>query len=319
MNRLGRERGFTLIELLVAMVILLFVITAIFRVLNVQIYQTVHQRGITMSRTEAQVGYRVLKWDFLMAGFGTPLDEKPYETVDSLAEESSDAVLLRGAALGLTRRMARWSYRIDYTQDSTSTPIVRFWNDSTRDLRGGDYVLVLSDRRERIAGPIYIASVEYIGGDSLRIYLGEAIESPVYLRVPLGTYFVALDTLGDYKTATYWVDDGVLKRDGTPLLRGVYAFKVHFGLDYDGDGVMDEWLDDLSGVQPLDLRSYMKLTRVSLLIRSKKKSRATIADSLILLPDEALVGEPVDTVVIPESSRKYTFTVISTLLKPRNL
>jgi len=316
----NRDSGFSLIELLISLVILVIVITSIFRLLNIQVFHTVKERGVTLAQTESQLGYRFFKWDFLMAGFGIPLDLAPFSTDDSLSGENSVALLLEGSALGPDRLNARWSYRLDFTQDSTSSPIVRYWADSIRDLKTGDYVMLLSDRKERIGGPYYVSYTELLGGDSMRIYLDQIISTPATIKAPLGSFFIALDTLGSYQNALYWVDDqGILRRGNTPLLDGVIAFKVKFGFDSDGDGLVETWTEDLSDLSPHEIHSNLKITRFSLVVRSKKKGRALTSPEYIIFPDEPMVGEPQDTVEIPVDMRRYSYFVLSTLMRPRNL
>lgn len=314
------DKGFTLIEILIALSMLTIVIIAIFRVLNIQVFHSVEQRGVAISQTESQLGYRFFKWDFLMAGFGASLDLSPFYTDDSLEGENSVALSLRGTALGLDRLNARWSYRLGFTQDSTPAPIIRYWADSTRDIKMGDYIVLLSDRKEKIGGPYYVSYTELLGGDSMRVYLDQIIASPANIRAPLGTYFVALDSVGSYQNVTYWVDDeGTLKRGDTPLLSGVVAFKVKFGFDNDEDGLIDDWREDLEGLTPQQIHSSLKLVRVSMVVRSRKKGKAIISPQLIIFPDEPMVGEPIDTLEISGGMRKYSYFILSTLLRPRNL
>ncbi len=316
---ISKNDGFSLLELMVALGVLTIVIASIFKVLNVQISHTVKERSVTLSQTEAELSYSFFKWDFLMAGFGVPVTSAPFRTEDSLFGDHTTSIVLTGSALGPSRNNARWSYRVDFTQDSTSTPIVRFWNDTTRDLRMGDYVMLLSDRKEVIGGPYYIAYTEQRGSDSLLIQLDQLIAAPANIRAPIGSYFIALDSLGNYRSITYQVENEVLKRDDTPILENVVAFKVKFGFDDDGDGLIETWRESLSGLSASQIHSNLRLTRVSLVVRSKKKGRALISPQTIVFPDEPIVGEPVDTLELTHEERKYSYFVVTTLLRPRNL
>lgn len=233
-----RTSGMTLVELMVSLVILMIVLGAVYSILNLQQTKSIQVTRTTVLQTDAQVAFTLVKWDLLLAGLGYP-----YELQDALqlSNIGSDATL-KGVGLGFEMNRTQWSYLLDDV-DGSSLP-VRRWDDSLANFQIGDTVIIINEVRKAIHQDLIITGIDTftyydpiwnIATPGFNLHIGPSITARAGLMVfrrNSDTYNAGL---------TYTLSGDTLMRGNEALLTNVEAIQFRYGIDNDGDGIVESW------------------------------------------------------------------------------
>jgi len=235
------RKGMTLVELMVSMVILMIVLGAVYSIMSIQQTRATNVSKTAVLQTDAQVAFTLLKWDLLMVGLGYPFTRSDAIFVPA----GGSNVLLKAVGLGFEMNRARWSYVLTHAFGEPQTELLlRRWADTLSNFRGGDTVLMLDANREPIYQNIVIADVETtFYYDTLwerdipaqRIFLSGAV------AIDYGTIVFQRSSTPYYSALTYTSLNDTLKRGNEVLLTNVEAIQFRYGIDQNGDGVVETW------------------------------------------------------------------------------
>jgi prepilin-type N-terminal cleavage/methylation domain-containing protein len=235
---IDQNHGMTLVELLVSLVILMIVLGAVYSILNLQQTKSIQVTRTTVLQTDAQVAFTLIKWDLLLAGLGYPFEQQ-----DALQlTNAGGGVTLKAVGLGFEMNRSQWSYLLD---DVAGTILpVRRWNDSLANFQIGDTVMIMSEVR----GPMYY-DLTITGLDTFTYYdpiwnlptraLRLYIAGPIAARAGLMVFKRDANTY--YSGLNYTLSGDTLMRGNEPLLTNVEAIQFRYGIDTDGDQIVDAW------------------------------------------------------------------------------
>lgn len=234
------SQGMTLVELLVSLVILMVVLGAVYSILHLQQTKSSQVTRTTVLQTDAQVAFTLVKWDLLLAGLGFPFGR---QDAFQLSNNGGD-VTLRATGLGFEMNRTQWSYLLDNVNGSVLP--VRRWSDSLSYFSVGDTVMIMSEVRDPVHTDLIVTGIDTftyfdpIWGqktDGHRVQ----VDRPIRARAGLMVFKRNADT---YNTGvTYSLAGDTLMRGNEALLTNVEAIQFRYGVDSDGDGVIENWRD----------------------------------------------------------------------------
>lgn len=347
------KRGLTLIELMVALFILSLIISAIFAVYisNLQIYKSEVKTAET--QMEKIVTLEVVRRDVVHAGYGLPWNPDPQPAYTEAA--SVPASNYNDAPTGVPRAFVMGNNAVDGISDYlVMKSALATFNDTTGkwglsnggsswdpeamgeggDFGSSDYVIIV----EAVGRDLYM------DGDDNWCFQGDALgaetpadEDTVYLiygvrnggvpRMPFNRVDYYLSTANlptQCNPNTYVLNRATINHaDGTrtvaPVLSCVRDFQVAFGLDADGDGIIDAggWSStlptDASGV-----RRQVKEVRVFVLYQEGQRfnTKRTDADSINL--GDADTGT-LSTVALSTEDKDYRWKILKVAVRPLNM
>jgi hypothetical protein len=235
-----RRSGMTMVELLVSLVILMIVLGAVYSILNLQQTRSAKVARTAIMQTDAQVAFTLVKWDLLLAGLGYPFGK---DDAIQVSNSGSD-VTLRAVGLGFEMNRTQWSYLLDNVTGA-NLPI-RKWDDSLANFEIGDTIMIMSEVRDPIHQDLIITNIDTftyfdpIWGQptpALRLNVG----APIAARAGLMVFKRHTDTY--YNGLTYTLTGDTLMRGNEALLADVEAIQFRYGIDTDGDDIVDVWRD----------------------------------------------------------------------------
>ncbi len=241
--------GMTLVELMVSLVILMLVLGAVYSILNIQQTRATQVGRTTIMQTDAQVAFTLVKWDLLLAGLGYPYSQQDAVQLLQVDGINGAGIGLKAVGLGFEMNRAHWSYLVA----SADGPdiYVRRWADTLANFENGDTIVILDALRNPIGGyeNLVITNdprhdtlwyVDSLWGDSIpasRINVG------ISVSVPQGSMIFKRNSGIYYGGLTYTVSNDTLKRGTEALLNNVEAIVFRYGIDTDGDRIIDTWTD----------------------------------------------------------------------------
>jgi len=244
------KKGMTLVEVLVSLVILSFLLAAVFTILNLQTVKSANVRKTTIHQTDAQVALTLLKWDLASAGLAYPKTDTAIVDLDG-AVNDPDTIILRGVGLGFEAARTKWSWLLDKV--SGVNALVRAWGgeDSVLNFAGGEQIIVL-DRDRNILNPPGVLTIVSVAPDTFIGPTGDSIPAlDLTLNMSLssiaGMVVITIDTLIYDPGLMVYVDvaNKTLMRGNEVLLDNVEDLQLAYGTDTDGDEIIDTWQDFL--------------------------------------------------------------------------
>lgn len=232
--------GMTMVELLVSLVILMIVLGAVYSILNLQQTRSAKVARTAVMQTDAQVAFTLVKWDLLLAGLGYPYAQ---EDAIQLSNSGND-VTLKAVGLGFEMNRTQWSYLLDNV--SGTTVPVRRWDDNLSNFQIGDTIMIASELRDPVHRNLIIANIDtftYLdpvwGNPTRALRLNVGI--PISARAGLLVFKRNADTY--FNGLTYTLSGDTLMRGNEALLTDVEAMQFRYGIDTDGDDIIDQWGD----------------------------------------------------------------------------
>jgi hypothetical protein len=253
----------------------------------------------------------------------------------SFTVNHSDYLVVKSALVGMKEAAGKWT-----TLSNAGT--TRSWTPGEENLAGGDYVIVLrlggaDTRRRSLVNPsspyVQFASVS-ASGDYLPVepYISNVIYG-IDNQLPIRPF----------NRADYYIDNsdvpqrcapntGVLVKAvvdqntaGTtstvlPLLDCVADLKVVYGLDLNGDGVVDGYADDLSSIgagatAAERIRAQVAEVRVHILAQEGQRDDSYRTPTNTIFVGSESHGRDVDV----SGYTNYRWKVYSIVVKPKNL
>ncbi len=255
-----KRKGITLIELLVSLGILGILLGAVFVVYRAQLRTASTQRSLSQVQTDIQQALNIMKWDLLMAGYGTPSNVIPVAGVNRT--DGSDQLILQSTGF-IVGGTTRWSFTMDIFAGNEI--IVRRWGDERVDLQVGDRIIVMDDRKKPIiTTPLLITAREPLTYNRLPAY---RITLTGNVQTASGN-FVYVVPGGQLQTVTYSVQNNTLLRNGQPFLNDVEDFQVSYWVDLNSNGREDanERIMNPQGIN--NFASGLRTVRLNLVLLS---------------------------------------------------
>jgi len=300
----------TLVELMVSLVILMIVLGAVYSILNLQQTKSIQVTRTTVLQTDAQVAFTLVKWDLLLAGLGYP-----YELQDAtqLTNVGSD-LTLKGVGLGFEMNRTQWSYLLDDV-NGTTLP-VRRWDDSLANFQVGDTIIVINEVRKAIHQDLIITGVDTftyydpiwnIATNGFLLYIGPSITA----RAGLMVFRRNSDT---YNTGlTYTLSGDTLMRGNEALLTNVEAIQFRYGIDTNGDGIVDSW--GASNNPPFNANYVNKwAVRFTIVISSEGMAGYQTLDDSVTIENDPPYTYPLDF-----NKQRRKRAILSSVVYPQNL
>ncbi len=305
-----RRSGMTLVELMVSLVILMIVLGAVYSILNLQQTKSIQVTRTTVLQTDAQVAFTLVKWDLLLAGLGYP-----YELQDALqlANVGSDATL-KGVGLGFEMNRTQWSYLLDNVEGSTLP--VRRWDDSLANFQIGDTIIVINEVRKAMYQGLIIAGIDTFTyydpiwntpTPGFNLHIGPSITA----RAGLMVFRRNSDT---YNTGlTYTLAGDTLMRGNEALLTNVEAIQFRYGIDTDGDGIVDSWGADNN--PPFNANYVNKwAVRFTMVVSSDAMAGYETLDDSVTIENDPPYTYPLDF-----NQKRSKRAILSSVVFPQNL
>ena len=305
-----RSRGMTMVELLVSLVILMVVLGAVYSILNLQQSKSTQVTRTTVLQTDAQVAFTLLKWDLLLAGLGYPFGQQDAIQLTN----NGSSVTLRAAGLGFEMNRTQWSYLLDNVSGSDLT--VRKWNDTLANFTIGDTIMIMSEVRDPVYHNLIITSIDTftyfdpiwgLPTEGLRLQVG----TPVAARAGLMVFKRNADTY--YNGLTYALAGDTLMRGNEALLTDVEALQFRYGVDTDGDDIIDFWGD--SNNPPFNPNYGTKwAVRFTMVITSEGMTGYEYPYDSVVIEDDPPYAYP----LTPTQKRRKR-AILSSIVHPPNL
>lgn len=303
------KKGMTLIEILVSLVILTFTLGAIFTILNLQTVKSTQVQKTSILQTDAQVALTLLKWDFASAGLAFPkVDSAVISLNGGLA--GTDAISLKAVGLGFESGRIKWSWLLE---EANSTIIkVRSWADTLLNFEAGDTIVVLEVNRTTLKPPgdCVISSV-----DTFTFYdnWGNPVTaSRLTLDKPVAA-IAGLVVIGKHSKIyspgiTISVSNKKLVRGSDTLLDNVEELQFSYGIDNDGDGVIETWTDNIPQFATLERKWGIRYT---LVVTSRPMGGYTYPRDSIYIEDHVYV--------LTAADKRMKRAIFTGVISPPNL
>ena len=110
-----------------------------------------------------------------------------------------------------------------------------------------------------------------------------------------------------------------------PLVSDVVNLKAQYGLDTDGDGIVDSWQDAATGnwtaanlpAQPLATLRQIRAIRVAIVTRSAQYEKDPVTTGPLVMFDNSLGGHP-ESMSLSTEDTHYRYKVLETVIPLRN-
>ncbi|SDK12556.1 type IV pilus assembly protein PilW [Ferrimonas sediminum] len=290
---MSRAKGLTLVELLIAMVLGVFVLTAVLGVFVSSSASVTSTGQYNQIQESARLALRLMSDDLSQAGFYAGLTGTSLTTrnvgVDAVVNNDCAGLGLNNASLPAARGYFRfiWSYR------QTSEPLMT----CARHALPGSHVLQV----KRLLGPdVAVAALDdnryYLVGNhaQARLFAGNQLAPTLtqgrYWQWQHRVYYVERrdDGIPVLKWRQLYVNGGMVEEE---LVEGVEMLQFRFAVDSLGDGQVDSYMtaSALSEAQWDGALEVMAVT-LYLVVRAANDDAAGISDGSVrlTLPDGVL-------------------------------
>jgi prepilin-type N-terminal cleavage/methylation domain-containing protein len=265
MNR----RGMTLVEILVSLVILSLLLGAVFSILNMQTVRSIQTQRTSVLQTDAQIALTLLKWDLATSGLGYPKINSAVQDGDATGWNGTDMISMRAVGLGFEAADIKWSWLLDKA-DADDTIMVRGWPAPYQHLNFnvGEEVIVLNKDRYMIVPPGSLTIQNIVYDDTFwDIHGNPVLAQRITLNNPLSA-IAGLVVINRYEPIynqgiTYQVNNNKqLVRGSDILLDNVEELQLAYGIDNDGDDIIETWTNNLPAFGTLDRKWAIRYTMV---------------------------------------------------------
>jgi len=273
----------TLVELMVTMAILIIVLAAVFTSYLTVLKSHIQQSAIAQTNIDKSIALEILRKDIEMAGFGLPwnINGISYNEASSNSNytpdpsyfndappsgfafsdngntdaNNSDVLVIKSSIANIDNKVAKkWGYAY-YNSSSLK------WNiksQSSDEFTQRDYYIVLTiDDRKLITGTNWyfkgLSPDIYNATADLYLVFGIDASDPhmpfnrvdYYLKRPEAKKFPDRCNPETFELYRAEINQGNGKRNPQPILDCVADFQIAFGLDINGDGIIDSWGNNL--------------------------------------------------------------------------
>lgn len=359
-RKAASQDGVTLVELLVTVSIFSILMTGIFSAYFSQLKHSTREYEVAESDIELAISKRILEQDLQMAGYGLAdayppgIDPKPVVFTNDAGTSSSDALILKGTALGQLDRVSQgWSF-VDKPNASYPTkPNLKDWGDPREKIEADDRVILIEPSSKALltdAGGKWlfkyievsgVPDIVNLSGTSFSTNEGTLVYGlysstksandtvttvrPYYsVHYYLGATGDSLDSCAPGTSSLLRAESVVNEAPtgGDPLLACVLNFQVALGLDTDVNGMVDNWDGDNSIVGATNftrdnMNDQLKRIKVYMLVQDgDRDSSYTYPLSTIRIGEGTDIGRDV---TLTAEQRKYRWRLVSLSIQPRNV
>ena len=309
------NKGMTLVEMLVSLTILMFVLGAVFSILNLQQTKSVNVQTSTVMQTDAQLALTLLRWDLFMAGYGMSIDDHSVTSNNSAV--TSDQITLRGAGLCFETDYTDWAPVLKIAKGIDEVIVYRF-NDTMPDFKVGDGVIIVDQQKELQEANLTILQIDSIT-HSYALYSLPAFKLKVNRNVDanMGSSVFTIDTITYMTGINYTLVNNQLQRGNEVFLDNIEDIQFAYGVDLNNNGTFEpgEWFNDLAsvpGYTPSIFSKYKTAVRATFVVLSDRRlTDYTYPQNSITIEDH--------TYNLTDADRKYKRQIISAITWPRNL
>ncbi len=308
MHTLSRpRRGMTMVEILVSLVMLSIVLLAVYSILNLQVIRSIQVQRTSVMQTDAQVALSLFKWDLAVIGLGHPRNDNAITVYNG----NPDSLTLRATGLGFESHQTKWTWLLD--KASTATILVYRHSDPNFNFKPGDRLVILDADRKILnpPGPINVIST---GNFTYHDMWGNAIPAcSVTVDNPVGA-ISGLPAMG-FVDAVY--NQGLtLKLVGDRLVRGqdtlldnVENMQFAYGMDMDGDGIIETWRNTMPGSFSNPARKWA--IRYTIVVTSRPMGGYQYPSNSYTIEDQ--------NIVLTNAQRMRKRTFLNGVISPMNL
>lgn len=304
------KKGMTLVEILVALIVLVFVLGAIYTILNMQTVRATQVEKTSVLQTDAQVALSLLKWDLAMAGLAFPKADTAVGSTNG-GGNASDAINVRGVMLGFESGRLQWSWLLDAVSSSPSI-LVRAWDDTLFNFRVGDTVVVI-DRDRQIMDPPGYAVVQSVGSDTFydphgNPFPGQALTLNKNVSAIAGLVVIGIEPQAYTPGISLNVVNNQLMRGSEIMLDNVEDLQFAYGVDNDGDDIIETWTDDCPSFAATNRRWAI---RYSMVLTSDIVRGYTYPEDTVAVEDHHYT--------LTDEQKRRKRTILSGIISPPNL
>ena len=307
-SRLTFKRGMTLVEVLVSVVILSMMLGVTYTILNLQRVKSIQVQKTTVLQTDAQVALTLLKSDLTSAGLAYPKEDTAVVSLNDSGPGGEDAIRIKAVGLGFEASRIKWSWLLEAA--GSNNIIVRGFSDSSFNFNIGDTVVCLDATRFVMhPDPLIVINVvpDTFDGPS-----GPMDAQRVTLSNPLNAV-AGLVVIGKSETIyspglELEVRNNQLFREADVLLDNVEDLQFAYGIDSDGDEVIDTWTNDIPAFATLDGKWAIRYT---LVVTSRPLGGYTYPHDSITVEDH--------TYVLNSDQKRRKRIFLSGIIAPPNL
>ena len=296
-----KRKGFTLIELVVGLGLVSIFALAAVSFLASQLRVNATQTAISHAQTSMEATMNLIRWDVMMAGFGSPRSITPVSGENPDPTRPDPDQLVIETYYSPVGGNGHWSYLVQDANGLTNI-FVRRWTDNVfTNLAVGDTVIVFNINKIKL-GEARVQGSSVVNSNTLRLTLSAPITA---MR---GSLIFSLPQDGRTEI-TYQVVNGALFRNNTMLQDNVEDFQVEYWIDSNNDGVdtPDEWRPTFT---QNDL-SNLKLIRVTVVKLVGPDSHYDEGGRNYSIAD--------DTYTVPNFTRHFRRKIYEVTVKPRNM
>lgn len=253
--------------------------------------------------------------------------------------QNSDYLIIRSPAVGMASAAGKWS--------NITTTKVHFWNDINLDMTTNDYMIVVKPRTMTggnaqliVSGGAY--AIKYPGqisdldagfqpntGDGERFLafgMGTAMPTMPFNRAD---YYVGAPTATNPNCApgTGTLYKNVIGDAGSPypLIECVANMQVVFRLDTNLDGIPDQTVNDISGLDAYKIKEQVKEVHIYILAHEGMKDKSfksDIVNPAVTLGPSPSLGTTVDLSTMDTTStdawKRYRWNRYKLVVKPKS-
>ncbi len=295
------RKGFTLIELIVGLGLVSIFALAAMSFLVSQLRVNTTQSQISHAQTSMEATMNLIRWDVMMAGFGTQETLIPHSggsSDDTRPEPDMLEVVTYNSPVGGN---GHWGYLTQRVDGSADILVRRWQNNVFSNIDVGDSVVLFDINKIKVAEG-KVVNVQVISSNEMRIRLNQPISAKK------GTLVFALPHDGRTHI-TYSIINGNLFRNNVMLQENVEDIQVSYWVDSNENGIEDagEWVPTFT----TDDLPKLKLVRISIVKLSgpdvnhnEQGRRYTVEDDIYTVPAQSA------------NFRRHIYTIV---VKPRNL
>jgi prepilin-type N-terminal cleavage/methylation domain-containing protein len=304
------KRGMTLVEVLVSIVILAFVLGAIFTILNLQSARSVQVQKTSVLQTDAQVALSLMKWDLATAGLAYPKQDDAVQAQNGGAG-GTDGITIRAAMLGFESGRCMWSWLMEDAAN-TNVVMVRAWEDSTYNFHVGDTVAIISRDRRVMDPPGYITVTQTVLDTFFDPYgtpfPAQRLTLSSHVNAIRGLVIMGVIPAIYNPGMALTVSNGKLMRGNEVMLDNVEDLQFAYGIDNDNDNIIETWTDD---VPQFAAQGRKWAIRYTMVITSRPMAGYTY-------PDDDVTVEDHNYELTPHQKRQKR-AILSGIISPQNL
>lgn len=301
--------GMTIVEILISVVLLTMMVGATYTILNIQRTKSIQVQKTSVLQTDAQVVLSLMKFDLLAAGLAYPKVDTSVISLNDSGPNSEDAIRLKAVGLGFESGRIKWSWLLEAADANIVT--VRGFDDSLFNFSVDDTVVALDANRKILDPPGEIVLVN-VQPDTFVGDLGPVLAQVLTLNKTLKA-IAGLTIIGKFSTIYYpglklEVSNNQLVRGPDILLDNVEDLQFAYGIDRDGDGVIETWTNDIPEFATLNRKWAIRYT---LVVTSRPIGGYTYPDDAITIEDH--------TYTLTADQKRQKRAILTGIIAPPNL